>query len=345
MKRLVARVLTAAALIAVAAGSSQAAHADSKSDCVWDGVSYNCTTKISQQGTTASGAPTSGAGTGTLTAGPTICRLDSKEVPVPCSNKYGTFTNSTQCTGYVQLADDQPAPPPGEVAGGGAWYACTLACEALGNADPLCGFAGISGIDYWSKIPPPRVQRYTPAQAAAVLARTFRLDPVRIGMAPARKVHADDPAGTGPYRRTWVGIPVWLWVADPTPLTYGPYQQTATLGGVTVTARATVAQIDWSTGDGQHVTCGAGTAFDPAAWAGRAAAQSPTCGLEFQHTSTAQPGGAWTVSAVSHWTVAWTGDGQNGTIDLTNLTANTPVTVGELQSVNVPVTPSLVSGR
>ncbi len=68
---------------------------------------------------------------------------------------------------------------------------------------------------------PPGINRYTPAQAAAALARTFVLSPIEIGMAPELKVHSDDPAGTAPYRRTWVGIPVWLWVNNPTPSSWG----------------------------------------------------------------------------------------------------------------------------
>lgn len=314
--------------------------ADKPVDCTWNGFSYDCITHISDGGAPASG--TTASGTGDLTAGPTSCRLDGENVP--CSNKYGTFIDSAECSGYVRLSNDQVAPPPGEVAGGGAWYTCTYACTALEQTDPLCQRLGLGGADYWSETPPAGIEQYTPAQAAVALARTFRLDPIQIGMAPARKVHQDDPAGTAPYRRTWVGIPVWLWVADPTPLTYGPYEQTATLGGVTVTARATVTEVAWSTGDDQHVTCGAGTPFDPAMWQSKAAEQSPTCGLEFRHTSTTQASGNWMVSAVSHWAVSWTGGGQNGTIDLTNLTATTPVTVRELQSVNVPVTSSLVSG-
>ncbi len=38
-----------------------------------------------------------------------------------------------------------------------------------------------------------------------------------------------------------VGLPVWLWVENQTPLSFGPYIESATLGGVTVTATARVA--------------------------------------------------------------------------------------------------------
>jgi len=156
-------------------------------------------------------------------------------------------------------------------------------------------------------------------------------------MAPADKIHTDDPAGTVAYRRTWVGIPVWLWVAQPSPTTWGPYSKTATLGGVTVTATASVTDVTWSTGDGQTVNCGLGTAFNEAAMANQLATDSPTCGFRFQHTSTSQAGGAFTVTATTHWSVEWTGGGQNGQIAEPNAQSSTAVHVGELQSVNTNV--------
>lgn len=342
------RLIALLLLVVLSAALTEPARAAERPvDCIWNGFSYDCTTQVSAGGAAGSSTPadpdTSVSEAGTLTAGPTTCEVDG--ATVPCATDDGAFVQSDLCTGYVRLADAQPAPPPGEVAGSGAWYSCTFPCTAVEGADPVCDLTGVGGVDYWSETPPPGVERYTPAQAAAVLARTFRLEPIRIGMAPARKVHDDDPPGTAAYRRTWVGIPVWLWVADPTPLTYGPYEQTATLGGVTVTARASVTRIQWRSGDGQQTTCGVGTVFDPQAWVDRAAEPSPTCGIEFQHTSASAPGGSWTVSAASRWQVEWSGGGENGVIDLTDLAATTPVVVRELQSVNVPITSRLIGGR
>lgn len=325
----------------VSATTASALSADRSGNCVWNGFSYDCTTQVTQPG--QSDTTATGARTGELTGGPHSCALDGSKVP--CSTTRGWFVNNSDCIGYVQLSDAQPSPPPGEVAGGGAYYTCTLACQVLHQDQATCDLGGVFAIDYWSETPPSGIDRYTPAQAAAVLARTFRLVPIRIGMAPELKVHADDPAGSTAYRRTWVGIPVWLWAADRTPLNYGPYEQTATLGGITVTARAAVTQVDWTSSDGQQVACGPGTVFDAAAWSNRSAQPSPTCGLEFTRTSTDQTDGVWIVTGTSHWSVTWTGGGQNGTIQLENLTATTPVTVRELQSVNVPVTAELIGGR
>ncbi len=329
-------VLTAVLTVAL---PPPAQGAESPGDCTWNGFSYDCHTQINAPGLPGKPAPTSGD----LTPGPTKCALDGRSVP--CSNKYGAFSESVDCTGYVQLASTQNAPPAGELEGSGAWYKCSLPCVALEDPDGTNCPAGIGGFGYWTTTPPPGVDQYTPAQAAAELARSFRLTPIKIGMAPASKVHTDDPAATPPYRRTWVGIPVWLWVADPTPFTYGSFAQTATLGGVTITARATATQVDWSSGAGQDVTCGAGTPFELSTWADQAAANSPTCGFRFQQASAEQPNGIWNVTATSHWTVSWTGGGQTGTVQLTNLTATTPVQVGELQSVNLPITADEARGQ
>lgn len=317
------------------------AHAAPSSGCVWNGFTYDCTTTVGSAGSDGGGRSSSGK-PGELTGRSTSCRLDGKTVP--CSNRYGSLSNTADCQGYVDLTTPQPAPPSGALEGSGAWYTCTFSCVALGNAGGNTCLAGVGGIGYWSTAPPPGINRYTPAQAAAALARTFTLSPITIGMAPAKKVHVDDPVGTVAYRRTWAGIPVWLWVQNPTPLTFGPYRQTATLGQVSVTATASVSSVTWTTGDGQSVTCGPGTPFDETAMANRAAEDSPTCGFRYLHPSAGQLGNTWTVTATSHWAVSWTGGGQTGTIQLANLTATAPVQVGELQSVNLPVSDSILQG-
>jgi hypothetical protein len=193
-------------------------------------------------------------------------------------------------------------------------------------------------VSFWSDAPPAGVIRYTPAQAAALLVRTFQLTGIQIGMAPADKVHADDPAGAAAYRRTWVGIPVWLWVNNPQPLNFGPYTQTATLGGVTVTATAAVSSVSWSSGDGQAVTCGAGTVFNLNTMRDQLAVDSPTCGYRYQKTSGS---GDFTVTATSHWGVHWTGGGTDGTVAARDTSTTTRVHVGELQSVNTDLADSL----
>lgn len=266
------------------------------------------------------GTETPVTGPGDFTPGPTECTYTKEDPPrvVPCSNDGGWWSNDMQC--YWHLISPQSPPPPGRDASSGAWYEC------LGLVP------GGFGVGVWLTTPPPGVAQYTPAQAAGMLARSFVLKPIEIGMAPEQKVHTDDPAGTAPYRRTWVGIPVWLWVSQPTESTWGPISRTATYGGVTVSGTASVQSLTWTSGDGQSISCGAGTPFDAAAMANQAAVDSPTCGFRYQHQS---DGGTFTLSATSTWAVEWTGGGQSGRIAMPTTTTSTTVRVGELQSVNV----------
>jgi hypothetical protein len=122
-----------------------------------------------------------------------------------------------------------------------------------------------------------------------------------------------------------------MWVSNPQPLTYGPYSQTATLGGVTITATAKVSSILWNMGDGHTVACGnAGTPFEVA----YGAVPSPTCGYKYSQTSNNQAGGRYTITATSQWTVTWSGGGQNGTIPLT-AQSTTSANIQQLEAVNV----------
>lgn len=113
----------------------------------------------------------------------------------------------------------------------------------------------------------------------------FRVRTRTVGGATAATASAMFPCRP-PSRRLLPGeMLVWLWVENPQPLSFGPYTQTATLGGVTVTATAQVASATRSSGDGQVVTCGAGTAFDLNAMRDQLAVDSPSCGFRYQTTS------------------------------------------------------------
>lgn len=258
-----------------------------------------------------------------FTPGPSSCTYTGVDGPkeIPCSRDGGWWSNDRQC--YWSLDDPQSAPPPGRDPSVGAWYTCNLyQCN-----DPR----GCYTMGQWLLAPPPGIVRYTPAQAAGMLVRTFVLQPITIGMAPEQKVHSDDPIGTAAYRRTWVGIPVWLWVDGTSESTWGPLSRTATYGGVTVTATAGVRTLTWSSGDGQTVNCGVGTRFNAAAMADQLAVDSPTCGFRYQRTSGS---GTFTVSASTTWSVEWSGGGDSGTIAMPTTTSTAQVRVGELQSVN-----------
>lgn len=234
-----------------------------------------------------------------------------QNVETPCSTGGGNYwSNNRQC--YVNLMDAQnPAPPGGDPLG--AWYMCTPHPECGGGLGRDC-----YGTSFWSDTPPPGITRLSPGQAAAILIRSFQLQGVNIGFAPDPNV----PGSVG-----YVGIPIWMWVNDPTPLTYGPYSQTATLGGVTITATASVRSILWNMGDGGTVACAnPGTPYQVS----YGLTDSPNCGYRYSTISN----GRYNVTATSQWSVDWTGGGQAGTVPLTT-TSNTTVEIRELQSVNV----------
>lgn len=71
-------------------------------------------------------------------------------------------------------------------------------------------------------------------------------------------------AGIGPEPKRGsvgiIGLPTWLWFADPGPATTGPITRSVTERGFTVTATAKVSRVVWRMGDGALVSClGRGT--------------------------------------------------------------------------------------
>jgi hypothetical protein len=131
------------------------------------------------------------------------------------------------------------------------------------------------------------------------------------------------------HRRSYVGVPVWLWVENPQPLTWGPYTETATLGGQTITATARVTSVRWDMGDGGSQVCGGtGTAYTT----GYGVTDSPTCGYRYRTTSESQGGDRYTVTPTSQWVVEWTSvAGPSGTINLTTSSCRPSTSAGESQ--------------
>ena len=135
-----------------------------------------------------------------------------------------------------------------------------------------------------------------------------------------------------------VNAPVWMWVADPGPTTTGPQTRTAAVGGVSITAVATLDRVDWSMGDGAVVGCdGPGTVFDPALAEGKALHEvpdSPTCGHRYEKASRCEDGASFPVTAAAVWNVHWTGGGTEGDIPL-EFRRSTKLSVIELRPVLV----------
>ena len=140
----------------------------------------------------------------------------------------------------------------------------------------------------------------------------------QIGMAP--------PPGSA---SGLVGLPVWMWT-ERGEHTTGPTSESASAGGVTVTAVGEVSRIVWDMGDGNTVTCGAGTPY-PAGSEG----ESPDCGYTYATASAnhVPGGGPWPITATSTWTITWSGGGQSGT-EVLELSSRAELTVGELHVLN-----------
>jgi hypothetical protein len=323
LARLVAIVLLGGAVLAGSVvGVPEAARADylvceEKPGDVAGGTVTDCRTELSEAG--QPGDPSAQPSTG-LTPGPDVCldrQIDSSYLPITCALDIGYWSNARQC--YQKLADPQRPPPAGSDPVG-AWYDCMPPPPSPDECTPqFC--RDQFGVSLWLTTPPPGITTLTPGQAARNLVASFRLESITVGFAP-------DP--NTPGSRSYVGVPIWMWVENPSPLSYGPYVQSATLGGVTITATAQVTSVIWNMGDGTTVSCAAGTPYVAA----MGAVTSPNCGHRYARTSASQPGGTFPVTATSQWQVSWEGGGASGVIPLTT-TATTAVQINEIQSVNV----------
>ena len=141
--------------------------------------------------------------------------------------------------------------------------------------------------------------------------------------------------GDGPDSMMIVGVPAWMWAADPGESTTGPVSRVEVDGSIRVEATGVLDKTVWEMGDGVSVTCSgasaAGTPFE-ARYGGQS---SPTCGYTYQRTSAGKPGNAFTVTVTAYWTVAWSGGGESGTIPV-QVSRSIQKKVGEVQAVLVP---------
>lgn len=156
----------------------------------------------------------------------------------------------------------------------------------------------------------------TPDRAAVVAAAYLRLEPGQPTVGP--------PPELNKWKMAAVGYPLWIWAEgdlDPAPVSQ-------TVSGLSVSLDASLAKIVYDMGDGTRITCGPGTPWRkgkvPAGTA------SPDCGHTYSKPSL--PKGSYTISATTHWSVAWTAGGQSGTIPFTQ-TSTTTLPVGEVQTL------------
>ncbi len=190
------------------------------------------------------------------------------------------------------------------------------ACPAPAAAGPAPAPAAAAGGPPAPPPPPP----VPPAVVAQMAVSQMALKAIEIGIVPKNA-----PGSVG-----LVGLPVYMWTADPGPHTTGPISTTAAAGATVVTATGTLDRVAWTMGDGNTVVCAGSNAVGTPYQTGFGADMSPNCGYRYDRSSEGQPGNAWHVTATSYWTVNWAGGGQAGTIPMQFNTA-TGIQVGEMQ--------------
>lgn len=163
------------------------------------------------------------------------------------------------------------------------------------------------------------------AVARGILDR-MTFDPVAIGLAPR-------PLEQNPESIGLVGAPVWMWVTNEGPTTWGPNEESVTVGGITVTVTAHAESIVWSMGDGGSKTCpNTGQPYRES----YGVRVSPTCGYTYERTSVDAPGTAFPVTATTNWSAEWSAsNGAAGELDVPAVASTVRVRIGERQVVEV----------
>jgi hypothetical protein len=232
-------------------------------------------------------------------------------IVVPCWQAGWGYLNPADGCYYIlespQPAADDPAWE-GHVPGDGAIYRQRCYGDIIGNL-------------VWRQDPPPGTPGgLTPAQLAARAIKALPMRGAQIGISP-------NPGGAG-----LVGLPVWMWTAV-TPQTWGPVTATASVPGLSVTARGQATKITWDMGDGQSVVCdNPGTAYNKKKHGG---AESPTCGYDaYSVPSRTKSSGRYTVTATTTWHIDWwvVGGGATG-VETVTRESTTSIRIDELQVV------------
>lgn len=252
-----------------------------------------------------------------------ICHVDSHDGPGGGSTKKGPKSLPLACIDSTFVSPDGTIACTGPL---GEWsnaYQCYLKLYAGESTDIhktrrfhcyAPAYAG--GVDRFVVTTIYTGPLVDPEAVARGVVASLQLHAIHIGLAP----HA---GSTG-----LVQLPVWMWAADPDGRTWGPASASKTEQGLTVVVTASVKTVDWDMGDGTIVTCGVGTARPT----GGGTNASPDCGHTYTTTSAGKPGGAFTVTATSHWTINWASGAQQGTFPF-ELSDTAPLTIIESRAV------------
>lgn len=232
-----------------------------------------------------------------------VCFDTAANTSVPCTDPaFGVWSQGLQC--YLSPSPEDAGGPgvPPRPAG--------LDDNDLYFCVHDVGFAGSTFV--WLPTPP-----QVPVDPLTLVYQgiiEMQLHAISIGIVP-------EP---GANRKGLIGLPTWMWTADPGPSTLGPNSRTLSLNGTSATMTAHVVRTDWNMGNGHSVSCtGAGTPYQD-----RFGAQSsPTCGHKYTEP------GSYQVTGTTHWVVDWTSsNGDAGQIRF-YLVAGTTIRIGESQAL------------
>ncbi|WP_344154065.1 hypothetical protein [Kribbella yunnanensis] len=223
----------------------------------------------------------------------------------------GNWSNSRQC--YMQR--ENPPPPFDDYRWQGHTDGSIWACTRQQGYDE-----GEHLVTEWVWLPgEPDTVVIDPVTLAYRAIASMQLAPPLVKSAP------------GAGQVGLVNMPVWLWVTK-TENTWGPIKREASVPGLTVTATAQVAAIDWTMGDGKTVRCkGAGTPYVKS----MGIKDSPDCGHRYTKTSSKLKDCKYPVTATARWEIEWQSTlGDTGQINLTQ-DAATQLRIGEAVPVLV----------
>lgn len=152
--------------------------------------------------------------------------------------------------------------------------------------------------------------------------------PAELAEQARERLRLPGPAvGASPVGDQLVNLPTWLWLVGD----WAPIEATASVPGVSVTARAVPESATWVMGDGSEVVCrGSGTPYAPGV---DAASPSPDCGHTYRLSSAGEPGEVFTASVTVSWTVTWAGAGDGGTFPDLTTTGEVAFRVAESQAL------------
>ncbi|WP_454860638.1 hypothetical protein [Promicromonospora soli] len=253
--------------------------------------------------------------------GPQTCEFKGEEIS--CSSSYGSWNG--RC--YERVFSDNPQDGNDwEGHDDGFLVECTPP-ECAQNDTPPDNCDGYAV--YWRPNAPAAAGPSAEELARRAVA-ALNLSMGQIGSTPPASSSNQDAVGA-------IGLPIWLWIANPAENTTGPITSPPEVGGgLTVTATGTLDRVEWTLTAANGNTVGAiscdganapGTPYD-----GRNSAEpSPTCGFGADLNSSP---GTLTLTGTAHWVVEWqSSGGQGGQILFTTPPNSTQIRIGELQAL------------